>query len=130
MSDPVRDWRSWIAKADEDWLCIRNELAAAQTPWSVVCFHAQQAAEKYLKAFLVANGFDPERAHARDALLKECLRFDSSLASLQAECQQLTDFAVDVRYPDIPIADEEQIGREAVAMADRICAAIRKRLPV
>lgn len=129
MSDPVRDWRSWTAKVDEDWLWRRNELAATRTPWSVVCFHAQQAAEKYLEAFPVGNGLDPERTHPLDALRKECLQSDSSLASLQAECPQLRGFAVDVRYPEIRIADEEQFGQEAVAMADRICYAIRKRLP-
>ena len=129
MSEPVRDWQSWVAKAEEDRLCIRNEMAAAQTPWTVVCFHAQQAAEKHLKAFLVANGVDPERTHALDEVLKECLRFDDSLAVLQSDCRQLTDFAVDIRYPDIPVKDEEQIGREAAAMADRICETIRAKLP-
>jgi HEPN domain-containing protein len=129
MSKLIRDWQSWVVKAEEDRLCIRNELAAAKTPWSVVCFHAQQAAEKYLKAFLVANGIDPERTHALDEVLKECLRFDGALAGLQADCRQLTDFAVDIRYPDIRVEDEEQIGRQAVAMAERICEAIRRKLP-
>ncbi|MCX7722023.1 MAG: HEPN domain-containing protein [Verrucomicrobiae bacterium] len=93
-----------------------------------MCFHAQQAAEKYLKAFLVANRMDPERTHALDRILKEWLRFDPSLASLHTEWQQLTDFDVDARYPDIPLADEEQIGRQAVATAELICDEIRKRL--
>jgi len=56
MSNRVRDVQAWVAKADEDRLCLENELKAEHTPWSVVCFHAQQAAEKYLKAFLVFHG--------------------------------------------------------------------------
>ena len=40
---------AWVALAESDWLCIRNNLEASETPWNTVAFHAQQAAEKYLK---------------------------------------------------------------------------------
>jgi HEPN domain-containing protein len=40
----------WIALAEEDLLNIENNLSASRVPWSTVCFHAQQGAEKYLKA--------------------------------------------------------------------------------
>lgn len=36
------DIRAWIEKAEEDWLCVRNEMAAAQTPWAVVSFHERK----------------------------------------------------------------------------------------
>jgi HEPN domain-containing protein len=36
-------------------LC-RNELAAERKPWTMIAYHAEQAAEKYLKAFLIQNG--------------------------------------------------------------------------
>jgi HEPN domain-containing protein len=129
MSKPARDWRNWVKKAEEDVQAIRLLMAGRDVPWSVVSFHAQQAAEKYLKAFLVSRGVDPERIHSLDRLLANCLPYDSTVAALRDDCQRLTDYAVDIRYPDIPIADEERIAREAVAMAERICAAIRQRLP-
>lgn len=44
--------RRWLAKAENDLLNIRNNLHASRVPWDTVCFPAQQAAEKYLKAFL------------------------------------------------------------------------------
>lgn len=128
MSDPASDYRNWISKAEEDWLAIRNNITAAETPWAVVCFHAQQAAEKYLKAFLVHRGYQPEKIHALDRLLVECLAFDQNLNGLKEDCMQLTDHAVDSRYPDTLVKDEERIAREAVAMAERICDAIRQRL--
>src|SRR5437762_3117273 len=39
----------WLERADVDLIVIRNEIAAETTPWAAVAFHAQQAAEKYLK---------------------------------------------------------------------------------
>jgi HEPN domain-containing protein len=55
MSNPD-DPASWTAKAENDLLCIANNLNDPQIPWDAVCFHAQQAAEKMLKAFLVSRG--------------------------------------------------------------------------
>src|SRR5436309_7755862 len=40
--------QAWIEKAESDFLCIENNLAAKRVPWDVVAFHAQQAAEKML----------------------------------------------------------------------------------
>lgn len=129
MKGPASDVQAWMAKAEEDRLCIRNNLAAAKVPWSVVCFHAQQGAEKYLKAFLVARAVSPERTHDLEYLLGECMRHDPSLASLLDDCQALSAFAVDSRYPDVLPDEDEQIGRQAVAMCDRICDEVRRRFP-
>jgi len=129
MNAPRDNTLAWSQKAEEDLLGIRHLMAGVPVPWSLVCFHAQQAAEKYLKAFLVSHGFDPERTHDLAALIHACERFDSSLGALRDDCSALTDYAVDARYPDVPFEATEQLGREAVAMAERICNAIRHRLP-
>jgi HEPN domain-containing protein len=128
MNDPASNVEAWMGKAEEDRLCIRNNLAAATVPWAVVCFHAQQAVEKYLKAFLIAQAVRVERTHDLEYLLGECLRYDPSLAPLQDDCQALAAFAVDSRYPDVLPDDDEPIGRQAVTMCDRICGELRRRL--
>ncbi len=38
--------RAWVHKADSDFLCIENNLAAAHVPWDAVAFHALQGVEK------------------------------------------------------------------------------------
>jgi|GEM_PF-7115413 len=45
------DPKAWMAKVRSDMLCIENNLAAKHVPWDAVAYHAQQAAEKALKAF-------------------------------------------------------------------------------
>ena len=80
MNEPERDYRAWITKAENDLLNIRNNLAAERVPWDTVCFHAQQVAEKLLKALLVYHGRSPLRAHDLVALLIECAQIHPSLA--------------------------------------------------
>jgi HEPN domain-containing protein len=129
MSEPGTEYRAWLVKADEDRLCVRNEMNAVQKPWGVICFHCQQAAEKYLKAFLVQRGVKPERTHDLAQLVAACTQVDESLSALRPACIKLSDFAVDVRYPGVPVEVEEQMAKEAVEVAEQICNAIRKKLP-
>lgn len=98
-------------------------------PWTVLCFHAQQAAEKYLKAFLISRGMQVERTHDLEYLLTQCQRHEPALGTLLTECQALSGHAVDSRYPDTLGGDAEKLAREAVVMCDRICSAIILRLP-
>jgi len=45
----------WVAKAEQDFLAVKKLIISEPIPWSVVCFHCQQIAEKYLKAYLVTQ---------------------------------------------------------------------------
>ena len=47
--------KTWIAKADNDLMIINHELQLPESEWvtDMICFHCQQAAEKYLKALLI-----------------------------------------------------------------------------
>ena len=54
----------WIAKAEGDLATAQRELRARRAPnYDAVCFHSQQCAEKYLKAFLISEGIEPPRTH-------------------------------------------------------------------
>ena len=83
MSDGATDYRAWLEKADEDRLCVANELKADRKPWSVICFCAQQAAEKHLKTFLAFHGAQPKKIHDLRVLLRDCGAFDASLVELE-----------------------------------------------
>ena len=70
MSSPESNFSAWLRKADHDLLNIENNLAATDIPWDTVCVHAQQVAEKVLKAFLVFHGRDLSKTHDLVALLE------------------------------------------------------------
>ena len=127
MNNPD-DPRTWIAKAENDLLNIRNNLKARQVPWDTICFHAQQAAEKVLKAFVVSRGQIVSRTHDLEALLAEAVAVDGSLEALEADCRLLTPYAVMLRYPGVGDEPSEQEARLAVAAAERVCEQVRAAL--
>lgn len=122
------EFKKWVAKAEEDLRLIAHELALSDGDivTSAVCFHAQQAAEKYLKAFLSARGVDFGKVHVLELLQEQCARVDVDFASL--DVGNLTDYAVQLRYPDyyyVPKVDE---ARKAHALAVTIKKFVTKKL--
>lgn len=129
MSAPETNSAAGLAKADNDFLNVENNLSAECVPWDTVCFHAQQAAEKLLKAFLVYHGRPLFRTHDLIALLTGCVEIDSSLTPLEDDCRRLSYFAVASRYPaDLYDADEKD-AREAIAAARRVRDRVVSLLP-
>lgn len=119
----------WLGRADEDLLNMEIVLGAERIPWSTVCFHAQQAAEKYLKAVLIARWHVPPRTHSLTKLAARITQTGAGLPDLAAECSVLDQYPVDARYPEqVPIPDEAQ-GRAAAAAAGAIVAAAKSLLP-
>ena len=69
--EEVRDEfvRQWVAKAELDYKTARHLLMAGDAYAAPAAFHAQQAAEKYVKALLVNLGTEFPKTHSLAALL-------------------------------------------------------------
>jgi HEPN domain-containing protein len=111
-----------------DWLRhARSDLALAKAPQPVgvllemLCFHAQQAAEKSIKAVLIGQGIVPPRTHDISALL-ERVQPPLSIPAEMQEATHLTDYAVLTRYPGGADSVTEEQYRQAVASAERVLA--------
>ena len=91
--------RNWLFRANED-IAVINDLINFGTEYytSTICFHAQQATEKFLKAFLVYHNIDFPRTHDVDYLISECQKINKNAFNI--DLKSLTDFGVSVRYPD------------------------------
>lgn len=87
MNGAESNFDAWLRKAQHDLLNIENNLAAKDIPWDTVCLHAQQVAEKVLKAFLVHRGRDLTKTHDLVALLAQCVACDEGLAVLEDDCR-------------------------------------------
>ena len=123
--------RRWLSKARTD-LTLASvilEQGADMDPW-VACFHAQQAAEKALKAVLVAQGAVPPYIHnlvALQALMPRNLDLDATVAELA----DLSAAARGTRYVTDPDGSEDPTWAEAeqaVVIAARVLAAVRAYL--
>lgn len=100
--------REWIDKAEGDFGTAGREMRARKQPnYDAVCFHAQQAAEKYLKALLQESGANVPRTHNLIDLLNLCLPFDSTLSLHRDLFVALDRYAVLYRYPG-DSADREE----------------------
>lgn len=96
-----------VNKANEDLLVVDKLTEFEIIATSSVCFHCQQAVEKFLKAFLIANGVDIKKTHNIEYLLSECSEIDNDFSNIDPK--ELSDFGVDVRYPgDMFIPDESE----------------------
>ena len=92
--------REWISKAEGDWTAAGLLFRARRnTNHDATCFHAQQCAEKYLKARLEEAGVVSGKTHDLVKLLALVLPFEPSWNVLRQDLIVLTDFAVDYRYP-------------------------------
>ncbi|HZH72540.1 MAG TPA: HEPN domain-containing protein [Mariniphaga sp.] len=99
--------RQWLVKANEDLLVVHKLTEYEIVATSSVCFHCQQAVEKFLKAFLIANGVDIKKTHSIEYLLSECSEFDNEFTNIDPK--ELSDFGVDVRYPgDMYVPNEDE----------------------
>jgi HEPN domain-containing protein len=106
----------WIVKAENDIKVIQNLLGSSEVITDAVCFHSQQAAEKYLKAYLVSNGIDPEKTHKIERLIETCLKIDPAFIELK-DAVLLTEYAVEFRYPDDFYIPDEDEARSAFRLA-------------
>ncbi len=129
MNSAESNFSAWLRKADHDLLNIENNLAAKDIPWDTVCFHAQQAAEKVLKAFLAYHGRALLKTHDLIALLAQCVNVDRTLSDFEADCRKLTSYGIAARYPDDLFEPGETDARELVSAARRLRARILALLP-
>jgi len=120
--------RQWLAKADEDLGLARHILQTDAPFLNAAAFHAQQAAEKYLKAFLVWLQVPFPKTHDLEILLKLIAARNPSLAESLEDAVQITDYGVEVRYPgDVPPLSLEEASN-AVAIADKTHQAVATAL--
>ena len=121
--------REWMNKADEDFDFARINLEECKNFFTQICFHFQQAAEKYLKAYIVAHELEFRKIHELPLLLKICMSRDPSFGELREECEYLTAFYVDTRCPvHWPTNYSLQESRKALQATRRIKAFVKGRM--
>ena len=109
MNDPT-DPLAWTIRAEEDYALAQSALRRKKPLTYGAAFHAQQCAEKYLKALLVARGQEFPKTHDLAALSDLCTQNGVLIPVDQDALQRLTAYAVQVRYPgEAPSADEAHL---------------------
>ena len=117
----------WVQKAEQDFYSADVLLHAGEFPIpDTACFHCQQSAEKYLKAYLQEHQIEFERRHDLMPLLDLCLSLDVGFHALKSDLQTLDRYAVIVRYPGITL--DVETAESALEAAERVRKFIRGKL--
>jgi HEPN domain-containing protein len=95
---------------------MRGRTLASEGPYDTACFHAQQAAEKYLKAVLALRGYAIPKTHDLEELAQSAVRLEPSLQLTGLELGELTSHGVDSRY-DVEFWPDRETAAAAVAVA-------------
>ncbi len=108
-----------FSRGDDDLKVIEILLRENGVP-NIVCFHAQQAVEKYLKGFLASHEKHARKIHSLELLLEACVTTDESFQELRREAQFLDHFYTETRYADDYIEYSKEDAKEAFDVAKRI----------
>ena len=108
----------WLAHAESD-LAVARGVDRAGVLTETLCFHLQQAAEKAVKAVLVAGGADPPRTHDLEMLLA-AVPEDVPIGFDRLSVASLTAYAVASRYP----GDDEPVDADEYAAALAVAASV------
>jgi HEPN domain-containing protein len=103
--------------------------APAEALWGDVMFHAQQAAEKTMKAFLAWHDVPFRKTHNLEELGQQCVALDATLAAIADKAAPLTEYAWKFRYPGESDDPRPSEAEQALAAARDIYDVILNRLP-
>lgn len=104
--------REWFDRAQHDWDAANFILNMRPVPVEIVCYHCQQAVEKFLKGYLVTQGIEPvPRIHDLTQLCQMCQEKDAQFADAIEACGYLTVFATQTRYPSSIDPSEMEMNR-------------------
>ncbi len=108
--------KSWLFKADRD---LKGAIGMVDLGLEdLAVYHAQQCAEKALKAYLVFSSLPLVKSHDLSRLLSLCLDLDSDFCDIQEALQGLQGLDTRFRYPDIDLVPDEEVTKEALVFAE------------
>jgi HEPN domain-containing protein len=119
---------SWMNKAEKDLLSAQHELSFPDVVTETVCFHCQQTVEKSLKAYLVFLGIPFSKTHEIGELITKCENKDKEIAVFKEEADKLTDYAIEIRYPDDWYEPTLNEAKEAFDIASKIKEFIQNKI--
>jgi uncharacterized protein len=114
-------------KGDSDMISARLILKS-EGPYDTVCFHAQQAAEKYLKGFLALHGFEYKKTHELNELVVRCQTVQAFPELVGINFKDFSSYATVARYEG-GFWPGRQEAQQAFELASKIKSAILAGVP-
>ena len=125
----VAETRGWLTRAVHDLGAGTFGLTAEPSFTGDAVFHAQQTAEKSMKAHLTWHSRIFRKTHNLTELGRMCADLDGTLEILFKNASSLTDYAWKYRYPGEPQEPSRDEAESALTLAREVYDAIVARLP-
>jgi HEPN domain-containing protein len=89
-------------KAEKDIMNIdimnKDMVYPPDRKYDLICFHATQAVEKFLKGYIIKNGRQVEKLHNLEFLLTEAMNIDATFGTIRPQCMLLNKYSSDIKY--------------------------------
>ena len=110
----------WFRFANMDLDLAKHSLKTMYpAPLEIICYHCQQAAEKFLKGVIISFDEEPEKTHDLSKLINVLKEYTDITSEFRQIALSLTLYGVRTRYPDAISVDENQT-KNAIAQAEKI----------
>ncbi|MEM5828358.1 MAG: HEPN domain-containing protein [Candidatus Aenigmatarchaeota archaeon] len=128
-----KDIKNIVDAAEENLKMAKDDLD--DKSYRGACFWAQQAAELFIKAYMIEKGiFNPKKhiTHNLLFLVLECLKVDKDfekLLEIKEKLRQLSEYAIAARYTfeNLRKISEEE-AKEAIEIAEKVRDFVLKKL--
>jgi len=117
----------WILKGQND-LETAEILLREKGPTDTLCFHCQQAVEKFLKAYAVFSGNRFEKIHDLWKLTKLAGKKDKRILEFEKELKNLNAYYIESRYPSDTASYTQTECKKALRDANEIAQYILKAM--
>jgi len=111
-------------KAEKDILNVKvlsdKKFYPEDLMYDIICFHATQAVEKFLKSYIINNGKTIEKIHDLDILQKVAIEIDTSFINISKDCMSLNEFVPDIKYSEQESITKQDINN-IIKSLDVIC---------
>lgn len=120
--------REWLRNAEEDFQVAQELMGRDRLTYNPVGFHAQQAAEKFIKALLTRHQIAFPKTHSIRILLELAHPTLPDLLERLQHAHTLTPYGVEIRYPRRGPALNREEGAEAIRLATEVRMEVVRQL--
>ena len=126
MPDNEQLAQDGFSHGNDDLRTVQVSLPAGGPP-ATAAFLLQQAAEKFLKGYLISKGWRLRKTHSLVILLDEAIKYEISFRDFLDLARQLTAYYVESRYPaDTPTIYSKDEIAEALSQTEDLVAKIMR----
>ena len=111
-------------KAEKDIMTVDTLYTKPKYPedqmYEIICFHATQAVEKFLKGYIIKNGKTVEKIHDLDILQEAAMGIDNSFTKIKSDCMLLNTFIPNIKYSSKKIITKQDI-HKMIKSLENVC---------